>query len=353
MTTFMIKKIEIFTIIIFFKKKFNLTTQHIMADFEAFKTNSFKLLKTRVHKILSTHNFLKADVPQLSSYRKRKLAPTSFETNIQLKFILVLLLKVFKACKITFDFEDDEFEFTCTVFISGELVEFKICIFKSKTRHVLEFSREFGSKEAFNDAISLFSSKMKVSCIGSSKEIHNSQPPTLTNLYSIHKLLDGKYQLANQLVDELKATTTFLVNCSLNTVKHRFVIDLAFRIVELIQRYKIYNINLWVRLIRIQCMSCIAILSGMFLKTMSETFETRDKIIEWFNKSVGIVVDRFKDEDPHVCREARCATPNFMSAAKHITLHQTSCPQQNTARCIEPHVRRETLRAAMNLIKKR
>ena len=282
----------------------------------------------KAHKPLDT-----SKAPQLPTFFD--LAPTTFKTDMTLPNIYTWLYFAFNSLSVDFKQSEEQYcGLKCTMFILQTLVEFEVSFFRIDTEHMVEIRRMSGYRDAFFEAMLLISTKLQVSYIGANyslpmRPLPLPDLPDLPELYSPDKNLleltknldkhfsqifsfDHLSQLisddlrVNLQVEGLRAITTIFKSLDPKEMYDKIVIDMTFRIIELIHgRHRdFYALN-----ILIMCMFSIAILAEKLDTTLTP---------KWFDKAVPVVVAHIKNENLHVRREALRAVLNFILKGKPI-----------------------------------
>jgi len=263
------------------------------------------------------------------------LARTTFKTDMTLPNIYPWLYFAFNSLSVDFKQSEEQYcGLKCTMFILQTLVEFEVSFFRINTEHMVEIRRMSGYRDAFFEAMSLISTKLQVSYIG----VNYSLPmrplplpdlPDLSELDSPNKNLLGltknlnkhysevfSFDHLSQLISDdlrvniqvegLRAIANIFKSLDHKEMYDKIVTDMTFRIIELIHgRHRdFYALN-----ILIMCMFSIAILTEKLDTTLTP---------KWFDKVVPIVIAHIKNENLHVRREALRAALNLIHKGKPI-----------------------------------
>jgi len=244
------------------------------------------------------------------------LAPTTIETDMTLHNIYTWLHPAFNSLSVDFKKSDQQYcGLTCTMFVLS-LVEFEVSFFEDNKKRMIEFKRMCGSRESFVEAMSLISAHLKVSFKGVNRSL--SVPPLPLDLPDL-ETTDKKYHVfdhlgayvsdESMLSEKIQGLSGIVANFKRfapEDMHEKIVNDMTFRIFDLIRNEQddFFSLNMLT-----MCIFCIAILAEKLDTTLTPL---------WFEKAVPVVVAHIKNENLHVRREALRAALNLILKGKHF-----------------------------------
>jgi len=254
------------------------------------------------------------EAPALPSYIE--LTPTTIETVMSLQDINIWLYSAFNSLSVDFKKSDQEdCGFTCTMFILS-LVQFEVSIFKVNGKHMIMFKRMCGERETFVKAMTLISTHLKVSFIGVNRLLLPLPLPldlpdleTTDKKYHVFNHFSAYVSDESMFREKIQGLSGIVANFNIyapEEMHEKIVIDVSFRIFDLI-RYgqdDFFSLNMLT-----MCIFCIAILAEKLDTTLTPL---------WFEKAVPVVVAHIKNENLHVRREALRAALNLILKGKHF-----------------------------------